>query len=90
MGLGAQPASPDVLRRKPHNVSLTNASARGAELTFIRSPFISQLKLGIFTPEVLVDMIAYGLMGAACTSLRLRLLLPLLMTLLLQAALALL
>ena len=40
MGLGAEKASPDVLRRKPHS-----------------------LKTGIFTPEVLIDMLAYGIFG---------------------------
>ncbi|GAA5979844.1 hypothetical protein JCM11641_002712 [Rhodosporidiobolus odoratus] len=44
MGLGAQKADPDVLKRKPHN-----------------------LKMGIFKPEILLDMVVYGIIGAACS-----------------------
>ncbi|GAA5902891.1 hypothetical protein JCM5296_006324 [Sporobolomyces johnsonii] len=43
MGLGAEKAEPDVLKRKPHN-----------------------LKMGIFTVEILLDIWMYGLFGAAC------------------------
>ncbi|SCV73434.1 BQ2448_7360 [Microbotryum intermedium] len=42
MGLGAEKASPDIMRRKPHS-----------------------LKTGIFTPEVLIDMVVYGIFGGA-------------------------
>ncbi|KAJ7282813.1 sodium transport ATPase 5 [Mycena rebaudengoi] len=43
MGLGAQCASPDVMRRKPHD-----------------------LKVGVFSKEVLADMMWYGVSGAGC------------------------
>ncbi|GAA5917379.1 hypothetical protein JCM6882_006344 [Rhodosporidiobolus microsporus] len=43
MGLGAEKADPDILKRKPHN-----------------------LKMGVFRPEMILDMIVYGIIGAAC------------------------
>ncbi|KDE09874.1 potassium/sodium efflux P-type ATPase, fungal-type [Microbotryum lychnidis-dioicae p1A1 Lamole] len=42
MGLGAEKASPDIMKRKPHS-----------------------LKTGIFTPEILIDMVVYGILGGA-------------------------
>ncbi|GAA5914347.1 hypothetical protein JCM6882_008168 [Rhodosporidiobolus microsporus] len=43
MGLGAEKADPDILKRKPHS-----------------------LKMGIFSLEVILDMIVYGILGAGC------------------------
>ncbi|BGP26918.1 Ca2+-transporting ATPase [Rhodotorula toruloides] len=43
MGLGAEKAEVDIMRRKPHN-----------------------LKMGVFAPEIIIDILVYGLVGAGC------------------------
>jgi Na+-exporting ATPase len=43
-GLGREPASSDIMRRKPHSI-----------------------KYGVFTPQIIVDMLVYGILMGTCT-----------------------
>jgi len=62
MGLGAEVASPDILNRKPHNVSRSKPCSPNRELI---ETDLNQLKVGIFTRETLVDIAVIGCFGAA-------------------------
>lgn len=60
MGLGFEIAAPDIMRRPPQNVwPLTPFCGKHTDS--------AQLKQGVFTPELLIDMVVYGLwMSALC------------------------
>lgn len=59
MGLGFEIAAPDILTRPPQSVSST------FPLSMIPNTDVLQLKRGVFTIEVMVDMLFYGLWIAA-------------------------
>jgi magnesium-transporting ATPase (P-type) len=70
MGLGFEIAAPDIMQRPPQNVRgplVTVTRHRFVQRILKLTVFISQLKHGVFTPELLVDMVVYGLwMSSLC------------------------
>lgn len=64
MGLGFEIAAPDIMQRPPQNVSHPMNHLK-QELHLLTTRL--QLKQGVFTPELLVDMVVYGLwMSGLC------------------------